>query len=45
MTAEVSKLERRWNAGEEATQAAYERLVLQLREQLQHIATSHSTIM
>lgn len=32
----VGKLERRWNAGEEATQAAYERLVLQLREQLQH---------
>ena len=32
----VGKLERRWNAGEEATQAAYERLVMQLREQLQH---------
>lgn len=32
----VGKLERRWNVGEEATQAAYERLVMQLREQLQH---------
>ena len=32
----VGRLERRWNAGEEANQAAYERLVMQLREQLQH---------